>query len=1207
MALSLERNDVTQTKLRMPQLSAFVSRPRLEAHAERIVATPITIVAAGAGFGKTTLLRAWAERAQADSTVAWLSLEPSEASIRAFALYLDAALRRAAPEIGQSVMRVIRERIDEPAPYISAFTNELLAYTEERDQHVAIFLDDYHAVDAAPGLAEFVGGLMRSLPPLVHLVIATRFPVVFSPLPKLRADDRVADFDQSDLRFTTAEASQLLADAGLERPDENAIAEFVDKTDGWAMALRLSVQTAKRQGGDIVAAVATDSKRSLFGYLAEEVLREQPAEVRRSLYACAIPERLDARIAGILLDTDDGASALVTLLERNLYLERVGEGEYRFHALFRDFLRESFEREEPEESRALHARLATYLRDVGDLMGAVTHMIEAGDLVGAAEHVAQAQATIKFSDRFEQIYHLLRRIPDELKRDKPRLIQLEATALHRMGNVEGAEEAFERARSAAVACGDFATACSCACERGMLADRFESGGHGEFEKSLELFKEALQYAEKCVGPRRDIYVKQASLLLGLAYGARFEYDAAAPLLETAKRLQLASEKQMTGLLTTIATVYGWQGEWHRALEESELDEELLRNGGGDFLVGRATCMQAKAHVYLREDVARAVTLAQAAVDSLMLYERFEDLADAYIVLARAQLAQSPPNVEEAWQALREAQRRAPSSPSPVTLFEIHAVTIEALLCAERFGEAKYELTAALSRAKLNHDPHQIAVTHFFTGLLARCAGDEAGSIDAFELAWSDFTELHDRFYAQVSDLALAAARVRLGRLEAGQLRAMLDRFEEGGAASALRSAPRSASLLLAWALRNGVDVPRAETLLGPSALSVGAKEIIEVASDTSAPSAGRVNAIAFIAPQRRSDLRAQFTKLSRDSDRAVAAAAATALQVLPQTGVAPVHICVVGPVRVTIGDATIEERDARWTRKKAVELLRLIVLAEGPVQKLAVLDALWPQTPQASAETSLRVTLHALRRAIEPQVEGSGHYVEYDGASVRFNRDLLGSVDAVDGLGLFRKGAFALARKNDAEATVAFERVVEIFTRVGNEENASDWLAPHVRRWRDAAGSALRGLAAIRLRGGDVAGAREQLERALRIEPLDEEAVALYLDACLAVNDVDGAREMFVTYKRRLSDELSATPGSALLGKYSEVLSRRSQARQADLSEREVEVLRLVALGKSNKEIAVKLDLSPWTVNNHVARILRKLNVESRAAAVAIAGGLLER
>jgi ATP/maltotriose-dependent transcriptional regulator MalT len=58
------------------------------------------------------------------------------------------------------------------------------------------------------------------------------------------------------------------------------------------------------------------------------------------------------------------------------------------------------------------------------------------------------------------------------------------------------------------------------------------------------------------------------------------------------------------------------------------------------------------------------------------------------------------------------------------------------------------------------------------------------------------------------------------------------------------------------------------------------------------------------------------------------------------------------------------------------------------------------------------------------------------------------------------------------------------------------------------------------------------------------------------------------------------------------------------LSERELEVLRLVAQGLSNKEIAVKLYLSEHTVKRHVANILTRLELSSRAAAVAYAAKL---
>jgi DNA-binding NarL/FixJ family response regulator len=53
----------------------------------------------------------------------------------------------------------------------------------------------------------------------------------------------------------------------------------------------------------------------------------------------------------------------------------------------------------------------------------------------------------------------------------------------------------------------------------------------------------------------------------------------------------------------------------------------------------------------------------------------------------------------------------------------------------------------------------------------------------------------------------------------------------------------------------------------------------------------------------------------------------------------------------------------------------------------------------------------------------------------------------------------------------------------------------------------------------------------------------------------------------------------------------------ARLSERELEVSRLLALGKTNKEIGMVLGISPRTVQIHVAHIFDKLGVHSRACA----------
>lgn len=66
-------------------------------------------------------------------------------------------------------------------------------------------------------------------------------------------------------------------------------------------------------------------------------------------------------------------------------------------------------------------------------------------------------------------------------------------------------------------------------------------------------------------------------------------------------------------------------------------------------------------------------------------------------------------------------------------------------------------------------------------------------------------------------------------------------------------------------------------------------------------------------------------------------------------------------------------------------------------------------------------------------------------------------------------------------------------------------------------------------------------------------------------------------------------------------LFEKSKVKDGPLTAREVEVLRLVAAGKSNRAIGAKLDISEKTVARHLSNIFNKLNLTSRAAATAYA------
>ena len=63
----------------------------------------------------------------------------------------------------------------------------------------------------------------------------------------------------------------------------------------------------------------------------------------------------------------------------------------------------------------------------------------------------------------------------------------------------------------------------------------------------------------------------------------------------------------------------------------------------------------------------------------------------------------------------------------------------------------------------------------------------------------------------------------------------------------------------------------------------------------------------------------------------------------------------------------------------------------------------------------------------------------------------------------------------------------------------------------------------------------------------------------------------------------------------------------AELSDREIEVLKLIANGKDNALIAAELHISPKTVKNHISNILMKLQIDNRiqAAVYAVRSGIV--
>ena len=141
---------------------------------------------------------------------------------------------------------------------------------------------------------------------------------------------------------------------------------------------------------------------------------------------------------------------------------------------------------------------------------------------------------------------------------------------------------------------------------------------------------------------------------------------------------------------------------------------------------------------------------------------------------------------------------------------------------------------------------------------------------------------------------------------------------------------------------------------------------------------------------------------------------------------------------------------------------------------------------------------------------------------------------------------------------------------------------------------------AMLLTEGDIEGASTSLRQACETwrdleMPYEEAQTCLLLAAvCEKRRDRDG-RRLEIETARRLFKQLDAEPWLARIAEPSD----RARQPAGSLSEREAQVLRLLAAGKTNHAIADELFISERTVARHVSNIFDKLGVANRAGATA--------
>jgi LuxR family maltose regulon positive regulatory protein len=389
-----------------PAIPRLIDRGDLLAALDRAAAGKVTILSAPAGSGKTSLLRAWADRPGQRHGLAVLQVQRDQHDAQQFWLALLDAVRQATGTTSRAEPPTATPDFNGPA-----MTGRVLSELADARDGITLVIDDLHELHSPEALAQLTR-LLTNLPPNVHAILATRHDVRLE-LHQLRLAGELAELRAADLRFSERETRELLDASGIAL-SEAGVALLHQRTEGWAAGLRLAaISLVGHPDPERFVAEFSGSDRTVAEYLLAEMLDRQPDEIQQLLLRTSLLDRVNGELADLLTGRPGSEQILLSLEDANAFVVSLDPERrwFRYHHLLGDFLRLELRRTLPEEVPALHRRAAGWFTRHGQVVDAIRHTQAAGDWSEAARLLADHSFSLTLDGQAQTIQALLRAFP----------------------------------------------------------------------------------------------------------------------------------------------------------------------------------------------------------------------------------------------------------------------------------------------------------------------------------------------------------------------------------------------------------------------------------------------------------------------------------------------------------------------------------------------------------------------------------------------------------------------------------------------------------------------------------------------------------------------------------------------------------------------------------------------------------------------------
>jgi LuxR family transcriptional regulator, maltose regulon positive regulatory protein len=377
-------------------------RPRLDSSSDVLDGIfPVVVVAAPAGYGKSTLMARWHARLlERRVSCAWLSLDEDDHDAARFLRHLIAALQKASPHVGKDVAEdLIADFASGSKSVLEAVAGDL-AQVQHR---TVLFLDDLQLVKG-PEVRGILDWLINYAPRCLQYVIGTRQDPGLR-LSGLRVRSQLLELGAEQLQFDAAEAARFYRSRLGRDLSALDLQTLLAKTEGWPAALELAalvLAESSEPTAFIQQFAGTDT--SVVDYLCDMVLLQMDERTRDIVLRISMFDRICAPLAQAVTDANDAGAALSGLRTRNLFLiplDRSWEW-VRFHHLVGEFFRATYRRTAPAQARECLVRGAQWLHANAHVEEAVNYMIRAQEWEQVTHWVADSVEELVFRRGYHQ-------------------------------------------------------------------------------------------------------------------------------------------------------------------------------------------------------------------------------------------------------------------------------------------------------------------------------------------------------------------------------------------------------------------------------------------------------------------------------------------------------------------------------------------------------------------------------------------------------------------------------------------------------------------------------------------------------------------------------------------------------------------------------------------------------------------------------------